>query len=736
MSDRDALRERRRVLLLFAISVLPPFLLLVALGLVALRNDEAALTYVEQERARQAAEKARGRLLAALERAEASVFAAFTPSAIEALEAGGPQAEATARALRDEHPLAAALFVLDGGGHVLWPAPDLPFLDPVGVPVPNERFAVSEGQDFRRLAELQALYDRAVVDQRGGQNERAARALRVVCEDPEATPTLAARAAFRLAECLLAQGRQEEARRAYARAAAAEEAVRDDELGRPLRSEAREAIVRLANEAGRREEAVRALNEFAQALLGGGLRGDLREDEWFAAVARAAALARGLEEGELARRLGQRSEQLREVLRWTRLVEREAEALLLQALRSPGEPRTHVVAGRPPTLLSCKARGEDGRPRLIGFRMDPERLARDVLTPVCAELSTNEGATVAVLDAGGEVRAHGAADEAVDLAGGTAVKLEPLPWEVRAVRPTAALEQARRNRLLLYGSLIVLSLASALVGAAATIRYVSRSLELARMKSDFLSNITHELKTPLTSIKMYGEMIAAGRLRSDEKRQEYASHIVREGDRLQKLIENVLDFARQDSGQHDYVLAEEDVADTVREAIDLFRLSAKARGFDLYVDLPPVGALPPVDLDRDAIVRSVLNLLSNAVKYSTDRRYIKVTVRREDRALIAVAVEDRGIGIAAEDLDKIFERFYRAGDELTRGVSGAGLGLALVDHIVRAHHGQIQVESQRGQGSVFTILLPIVEDYREQWPPPEDPDPAQEEEATERAGSA
>ncbi|RMG17420.1 MAG: sensor histidine kinase [Planctomycetota bacterium] len=225
-------------------------------------------------------------------------------------------------------------------------------------------------------------------------------------------------------------------------------------------------------------------------------------------------------------------------------------------------------------------------------------------------------------------------------------------------------------------------------------------------------------------------------MRSDEKRQEYASHIVREGDRLQKLIENVLDFARQDSGQHDYVLAEEDVADTVREAIDLFRLSAKARGFDLYVDLPPVGALPPVDLDRDAIVRSVLNLLSNAVKYSTDRRYIKVTVRREDRALIAVAVEDRGIGIAAEDLDKIFERFYRAGDELTRGVSGAGLGLALVDHIVRAHHGQIQVESQRGQGSVFTILLPIVEDYREQWPPPEDPDPAQEEEATERAGSA
>src|SRR5690606_37438868 len=112
-----------------------------------------------------------------------------------------------------------------------------------------------------------------------------------------------------------------------------------------------------------------------------------------------------------------------------------------------------------------------------------------------------------------------------------------------------------------------------------------------------------------------------------------------------------------------------------------------------------------------------LNLLSNAVKYSGDGRWLRVSVRREERDHVAIAVEDKGIGIDAADLERIFDRFYRAGDELTRGVSGAGLGLSLVDQIVQAHGGEIRVESQRGAGSSFTILLPIVEDYREQWPP-------------------
>jgi signal transduction histidine kinase len=237
------------------------------------------------------------------------------------------------------------------------------------------------------------------------------------------------------------------------------------------------------------------------------------------------------------------------------------------------------------------------------------------------------------------------------------------------------------------------------------------------MKQDFVSNVTHELKTPLTSIRMYAETLSLGRARNEEKRKEYLEHIIRESERLQRLIDDILDFAWIGEGKKPYVLAEGDVTEAALEAIELFRHSAKVRGFELYLDLPALGQLPPVDLDKDALVRSVLNLLSNSVKYSPDSHYVSVSVKREGD-MIAVAVSDKGIGIAPEDLERIFDRFYRVGDHLTRAIPGAGLGLSLVDEIVRAHGGQIRVESEKGKGSKFTILLPIVQDYRNvPWPP-------------------
>src|SRR5581483_7214081 len=202
-----------------------------------------------------------------------------------------------------------------------------------------------------------------------------------------------------------------------------------------------------------------------------------------------------------------------------------------------------------------------------------------------------------------------------------------------------------------------------------------------------------------------------GRYRDDEKKKEYLNHIVKESERLQRLIDDILDFARIGEGKQPYVLAEGDVTEVALEAIDLFRHSATQRGFQLYLDLPALGALPPVDLDRDALVRAILNLLSNAVKYSPDSHYVSVAVKR-DGDMIAVAVEDKGMGIDSDDLHRIFDRFFRAGDHMTRAIPGAGLGLSLVDEIVNAHGGRIVVESEKGKGSKFTILLPIVQDYR------------------------
>ncbi len=752
-STNEAHKERRRVLLLFGFSILPPLILLTIVAAVAARTDEAALRYVEQERARQGGRKARQALHHAIRSAEEDVFAALEEDHVARLTEPDLVEQALG-AVRDAHPIAARFFILDAKGTPLWPAPDLPYQVRTGRPgVPEELIGASEG-DYRRRAELQALYDRSTERQRAADLRSAVTGFRTVCASAEATPTLLCRASYRLGLCLERLNQPVAAQRAFARAAKAPFPVRDEQ-GTALRVEARLLGAASVQRDGDEDAASRAAVSLGQDLVAGVFRNDLGEPEWLSAMKRLdaqfAAAGREVERQALVKaklRVSVRHE-------WLKTVEREAPTLLAEAVdAATGDVRPYLRLTRPPLALAYKLcsvvrEGSEGSQEqvLLGLQLDLEALARDVIAPACGSFSLEEEISITVTDGSGSVQAYarGAGGEPVDRDPSATLALGPVPWSVRVTRSAAAMESARRNQLLLYGGLILLTIVSAVAGAIATMRYVQRSLELAKMKSDFLSNMTHELKTPLTSIKMYGEMLATGRLRTKEKRKEYAEHIVREGDRLHKLIENVLDFARQDEGLHEYVLAEADVADTVSEAIDLFRLSAKMRGFDLFVELPPVGELPPVDLDRDAIVRSVLNLLSNAVKYSTDEKTIRVTVKREGHEQIMISVEDRGIGIDPEDLDLIFGRFYRAGDELTRGVSGAGLGLALIDQIVQAHMGEIHVESEKGEGSLFTILLPIVEDYRDQWPPPDrgglSPDEATDEgfrestESTSQSGS-
>jgi signal transduction histidine kinase len=734
-STKQAHKERRRVLLLFGFSILPPLILLTIVAAVAARTDEAALRYVEQERARQAGRKARQALHHAIRTAEEKVFAALEESHVAALTEPA-RVEQAFDAVRGAHPIAARFFILDSKGVPLWPAPDLPYRVRAGRPgLPEELIGASEG-DYRRRAELQALYDRSMERQRAADLRSAVTGFRTVCASAAATPILVCRASYRLGRCLETLNQPDAAQRAYARAAGTPFPVRDEQ-GTPLRVEARLASAALAQRVGDSTLASKGAASLGQDLVAGVFRNDLREHEWLSAVerldAQLGAAGREAEQQLLLEAKGRVSVRHE----WLKTVEREAPTLLAEAMdAATGDVRPYLRLTRPPLALAYKLcsvirdGGEDGQEQVVvGLQLELEALARDVISPACGSFSLEEEVSVTVSDHSGAVHAYarGAGGEPADRDPSATLALGPVPWSLRVTRSAAAMEAARRNQLLLYGGLILLTIVSAVAGAIATMRYVQRSLELAKMKSDFLSNMTHELKTPLTSIKMYGEMLATGRLRTKEKRKEYADHIVREGDRLHKLIENVLDFARQDEGLHEYVLAEADVADTVSEAIDLFRLSATMRGFDLFVELPPVGELPPVDLDRDAIVRSVLNLLSNAVKYSTDEKTIRVTVKREGHEQIMISVEDRGIGIDTEDLDLIFGRFYRAGDELTRGVSGAGLGLALIDQIVQAHMGEIHVESEKGQGSLFTMLLPIVEDYREQWPPPDHGDVSPDE---------
>jgi signal transduction histidine kinase len=235
-------------------------------------------------------------------------------------------------------------------------------------------------------------------------------------------------------------------------------------------------------------------------------------------------------------------------------------------------------------------------------------------------------------------------------------------------------------------------------------RDVRREARLASLRSQFVSSVSHELKTPIATIRAYAELIEMGRVEGTTQTSEYMKTILAESERLSRLVEGVLEFSKLEQGKRLYHFDSVSLEDVVGSAAQALAYSLECGGFQLHLDVE--ADLPPVNADRDALEQAVVNLLSNAMKYSGDGRDIDLSLRREDREAV-IRVRDRGIGIAPEEQSRIFESFYRAPLADGAHVPGTGLGLTLVDHIVTAHRGRVAVESQSGQGSTFSILLPL-----------------------------
>jgi len=245
-----------------------------------------------------------------------------------------------------------------------------------------------------------------------------------------------------------------------------------------------------------------------------------------------------------------------------------------------------------------------------------------------------------------------------------------------------------------------------LVILAATVfglRYTVRQLELAQLKSGFVSNVTHELKTPIALIRLAVETLEMRRYSTPEEGERFIHAIGRETLRLSQLVDNILDFARLEAGQRVFRFESVDLVQVVREALESFRPRLEHQGFELIVEIPD--QLPPVSGDPTALTHCVLNLLDNAIKYSRTRREVRVAAGTRG-SFVTVSVGDKGIGISPGDQKSIFEKFVRLETGLVHDVKGAGLGLSLVDQIIRAHGGRVEVESVPGEGSTFTLVLP------------------------------
>jgi signal transduction histidine kinase len=261
------------------------------------------------------------------------------------------------------------------------------------------------------------------------------------------------------------------------------------------------------------------------------------------------------------------------------------------------------------------------------------------------------------------------------------------------------------ERFLRYNYIVLAALSLLMVGGIfLTYRNISKEMNLARQKSDFVANVSHELRTPLALIRLYAETLELGRLSSKDKYQEYFRIIREESERLTALINNILDFSRIDAGRKEYEFQETNLGELVHSTLDSYRFQIQQNGFAFEENISP--DIPSVKIDREAIARSLLNLVNNALKYSKDQKHIAVKLYRANGS-VKLEVQDRGIGIPLNEQEKIFEKFYRCGDPLVHNVKGSGLGLSLVRHIVRAHGGDVEVESAPEKGSKFTIALPL-----------------------------
>ncbi len=259
----------------------------------------------------------------------------------------------------------------------------------------------------------------------------------------------------------------------------------------------------------------------------------------------------------------------------------------------------------------------------------------------------------------------------------------------------------RRN---LYLFLIGVLISLLFLGGFLIVRTVNQEMEVVRMKSDFVSLVSHEFKSPITSIRTLVERLQAGSVSDPARVRLYFDVVGGELQRLTRLINNVLDFSKIEAGRKEYLFAETDLAGLTKDLLVVFEPLASQKGLRIETEVPP--SLPPVRVDQDSISQAILNLLDNAAKYSENGTTIRVSLE-PNTSFLLVKVSDQGRGIPAEDVPRIFLPSYRSSDTGSRKVPGVGLGLSVVQHVMASHGGNVTVESEVGRGSTFTLAIPL-----------------------------
>ncbi len=351
-------------------------------------------------------------------------------------------------------------------------------------------------------------------------------------------------------------------------------------------------------------------------------------------------------------------------------------------------------------LVSYWQRRFEGSDYLVLAWHDVPRIVHDIFPRVY--LDRDAQSRINVVDAQGRI-VYGPPLYGGEFTVGRPFATTLYKWRVN-VTLTSAEELAENvaRRRVLEMVLVALSGVVVVAGIIVVLVAAARERRLSQLKSEFVANVSHELKTPLSLVRMFGELLQTGRVESEEKRAQYLQIIVDESDRLGQLIENVLDFARVERGKVAYEMTEGDVTEVVSRAVDACRARADREQSELTCVIP--SGIPRVMLDAGSLEIAIINLVDNALKYAKSGRVVLVELRHVG-ATVELRVSDSGPGIPAEDRKRIFERFERGRTASEQKIRGSGIGLALVKNIAEAHGGRAWVEGNADQGSTFVLSI-------------------------------
>jgi signal transduction histidine kinase len=664
-------RSSTRLSALFVAAILIPGCVLAYFSIQNVRSQkELAEKRLQEEEERLAASLGRF-LREELTRAATAFFAAADSSNPDLRAAALPA---------DIRPFVARAFSLDAAGRVLWPR--YAEAATAGTPAPESArfvtlFSSAEAAEFRRnnLDEAARLYREAA----GAARRPAARAA----------------ATNGLARVLARSGQTAQAVAQYELLLERDGSLHDEDGMAYARYALHQLVLLRAGDPARLAQPLAALlsrlEDGQEALTD--QTGPLLQDieEW---------LKRNPDVAAAGERIPHAIQVLRSRLEF---VARDAKSIDFFQSKDPASSPvldlgpfgavTGDVAGSPRLYIVHRTAS---RPEIVGFEVDLEHL-RAALLERAARTPTRLEMDVDIVARGDGRYADGSATALRDLS-----PLVP-GWRVsiRPRDPGIVSRYVSRQRWI-YGTTLALLVAGMVLGVVLVVRDISRERRLSQLRADFVANVTHELKTPLTSIRMFAETLQLGRAASEPERQESLDVIVGETERLTRLINTVLDFSKIERGQKEYRMGDVDVSEVVRSALKTLKYSLEDKRFTLEADIEP-GVRATAD--ADALEQAVLNLVDNAVKYSGQAKWVRIALWSRDHSVF-LRVSDKGIGIPEAEQPRIFDKFYRSPAANQGDAGGAGLGLTVVQHIVDAHGGRIEVESTVGEGSAFTIVLP------------------------------